>query len=172
MKYYWKEKLDSGEYILTWRGFNPFYLGCSYGDRVILGGEEEFNHCYGFYFGIGDVEWWIKEELEKLTNDKKNKLYYILKRNKEVNDFFNKDVCEELKEEIGLIENHHIYRLGNKKMVELYLSNDRKQIFYSFDCVLKNPITFGIASSFVPEEKLEHDEDDEFITPFKEININ
>jgi hypothetical protein len=37
----WVYKFESGEYLREWRGFSPFWMGCFYGDSVMLGGEEE-----------------------------------------------------------------------------------------------------------------------------------
>lgn len=73
-------KLESGEYIRDFNGFSPFYCGCMYGSSLVLGGEEEFRHCYDFFSGVGDVDWFIVSELNKLSDEQKERLTFILSR--------------------------------------------------------------------------------------------
>lgn len=80
-------KIRSGEYITKWNGFSPFYIGCLYGDSVKLGGEDKFKQCYDLFTGIGDVDWWIVEEINKLSPEDQEELLSILKRNKAFHDF-------------------------------------------------------------------------------------
>lgn len=129
MLYTWQEKFKSGEYISEWNGYTPDYAGCFYGNSNCLGGEEKFRHCYDFFSGVGDVEWWIKAELDKLTDVEQSELLSILKRNKETNDFITKDLVKNICREVGIDENDTciIYRLGNKKIMELYNSSNKKQ---------------------------------------------
>jgi len=125
MKRDWMIKLDNGEYLSEWRGFSPFWVGCFYGDSVILGGEEEFKHCYDFFSGIGDVDWWITSEIEKLTDEQKERLYSIMVRNKEVNKWIEskrsdiKEMCD-----IMGIGTEYVYRLGNKLIKQVLESED------------------------------------------------
>lgn len=125
----WQKKLESGEYIREWNGYSPFYAGCMYGSSTILGGEKEFTHCYDFFSGIGDVEWWIVEELEKLSASKQEELLVILKRNKEANDLINSsaDRIKKMTEELNLEAPYVIYRKGNKKILELLSSENLKE---------------------------------------------
>lgn len=139
MKRDWMIKLENGEYLSEWRGFSPFWAGCFYGDlpsqawqtlsvygdSVILGGEEEFKHCYDFFSGIGDVDWWITSEIEKLTDEQKERLYSIMVRNKEVNKWIEskrsdiKEMCD-----IMGIGTEYVYRLGNKLIKQVLESED------------------------------------------------
>ena len=115
MKRDWMIKLDSGEYLSEWRGFSPYWMGCFYGDSVVLGGEEEFSHCYDFFSGIGDVDWWIASEIQKLTDEQKDRMYSLMVRNKEVSKWIEgkrsdiKEMCD-----IMGIGTEYVYRLGNK----------------------------------------------------------
>lgn len=61
-------KLQNGEYLWRWNGYTPHYAGCGYGSFTALGGEEKYKHCYGAYYsGVADAEWWVKAELDKLS---------------------------------------------------------------------------------------------------------
>lgn len=115
MKREWMIKLDSGEYLREWRGFSPYWIGCFYGESIMLGGEDEFSHCYDFFSGIGDVEWWIAAEIEKLTEEQKDRMYSLMVRNKEVGDWIDsrRDSIRELCDIMG-IGTEYVYRLGNK----------------------------------------------------------
>jgi hypothetical protein len=132
----WVKKFESGEYLREWRGFSPFWLGCFYGDSVMLGGEEEFSHCYDFFSGIGDVEWWITEEIEKLTEEQKDRMYSIMTRNKSVDVMLdnNRDIFYELAHKLN-IGSEYIYRLGNKLRKELIESDNPIEKYKEF---LKN----------------------------------
>jgi len=120
MKTDWMIKLDSGEYLSEWKGFSPYWMGCFYGDSVVLGGEEEFSYCYEFFTishrsEISDVEWWIAAEIEKLTDEQKERMYSLMVRNKEVNKWINgkRDDIIEMCDVMG-IGAEYVYRLGNK----------------------------------------------------------
>lgn len=115
MKREWMIKLENGEYLSEWRGFSPYWIGCFYGGSVVLGGEEEFKHCYDFFSGIGDVEWWIAAEIEKLTDEQKERMYSLMVRNKEVRTWINgkSDDIRKMCDIMG-IGTEYVYRLGNK----------------------------------------------------------
>lgn len=129
----WVEKFKTGEYLHEWRGFSPFWLGCFYGDGVVLGGEKEFSHCYDFFSGIGDVDWWIAAEIDKLTEEQKERMYSLLVRNKSVDDmlsdngYFFSDMAKKL--EIGT---EYFYRLGNKLRKELVESDNPIELYKKF----------------------------------------
>jgi hypothetical protein len=110
------KKLETGEYISEWNGYSPFYAGCFYGSDLVLGGEEKFSHCYDFFSGIGDVEWWIKEELDNLTEKQQEELLSILKRNKAFYEYKNKLVPELAK--LLNVEPYQIYIVPNKDLYE------------------------------------------------------
>jgi hypothetical protein len=111
-------KFQSGEYISEFRGFSPHWAGCFYGDTKVLGGEEKFSKCFNFFSGIGDVEWWIKAELDLLTDTEADELESLMKRNKEFDEWLQdkvRPIAEILK-----IAPHAIYRMGNKKLYDFY----------------------------------------------------
>lgn len=112
-------KLNSGEYLSKWRGFSPYWLGCFYGDSVILGGEDKFSHCYDFFSGIGDVEWWIKKEIDNLTDDDKDEMESLMKRNKEFDTYLrDNNIVGKLSDLLSL-DTHYIHRLGNIYIKEI-----------------------------------------------------
>jgi len=115
MKREWMIKLENGEYLSEWRGFSPYWIGCFYGESVVLGGEEEFSHCYDFFSGIGDVDWWIAAEIEKLTDEQKERMYSLMVRNKEVRTWINgkSDDIRKMCDVMG-IGTEYVYRLGSK----------------------------------------------------------
>jgi hypothetical protein len=124
------KKLDSGEYKRTWNGRSPFYLGSGYGhNSVEHGGEEKFNHCHGFFSGIGDIDYWIMEEVNKLSKEDQDELLSILNRNKKVDDSITLKKVEKVCEQVGysLDETHYIYRLMNKHIISLINSKNPKE---------------------------------------------
>ena len=110
------KKLETGEYIIKWNGFVPFYAGCFYGSDLVLGGEEKFSHCYDFFSGIGDVEWWIKDELDKLTEDEQEELISILKRNKAFYEY-KKKIAPDLANTLN-VEEYQVHKVPNKYLYE------------------------------------------------------
>jgi hypothetical protein len=100
----------------TWHGFSPFYAGCTYGSHVCLGGEEKYQHCYGYSYGIGDLEWWRIDELEKLPQEEKDELLHLLERNKKFEKFKN-SIAEKLAKVLG-VEPYQVYRTPNKVLYE------------------------------------------------------
>lgn len=96
--------------------YSPFYLGCSYGYKTCLGGEEKYRKCWGFSSGIGDLDWWEFNEVVKLTQEEQDELIYILERNKKFHEY--KDsIVPELAKLLG-VEMYQIYRVENKKIYE------------------------------------------------------
>lgn len=140
----WVAKFRSGEYLEEWNGFTPFYAGCFYGDGVCLGGEEKFSHCYDFFSGIGDVDWWIASELDALCELDKAELLAILKRNKNANDYVhsNSEGIRELASRLKLEGTSVIYRLKNKNILRILESADPASEFYNIMEELdKDPVT-------------------------------
>lgn len=129
----WHIKLENGEYLREWRGYAPFYVGCFYGSDVCLGGESKFSHCYDFFSGIGDVEWWIKSEIDKLSEDEKDELESLMKRNKE----FYKEIRthERIKglAEYFDVDTSELYRLGSKDLYNIF-----KTLNDTFNSILDN----------------------------------
>ena len=127
----WMTGLDDGTLLARWRGFEPFWLGCFYGNNKCLGGEEKYSHCYDFFSGIGDVEWWIKSEIDALTSEQQEEMYQMMVRNITVNDRITFGIMEQLADILG-VATHHIYRLGNKyiiKMVDAELDGTIKDLY-------------------------------------------
>jgi hypothetical protein len=118
-RYKWQEKFETGEFISEWNGYIPFYAGCFYGSEVVLGGEERYKHCYDFFSGIGDVEWWDKTELDKLTQEEQDDLLRILKRNKQFDEYKNK-IATSLAQALN-VEGYQIHRVPNKDLRDFLL---------------------------------------------------
>jgi hypothetical protein len=142
-------------------------MGCFYGDSVVLGGEKEFSHCYDFFSGIGDVEWWITEEIEKLTEEQKERMYSILVRNKSVNTMLEekRNFLYELADELG-IGSEYIARLGNKLKKELIESDNPIEKYKEFlaDEKILNKLSFDNKTYKVLAEKLQ-------LPPKKDIGL-
>jgi hypothetical protein len=113
-RYKWQEKFENGEFISKWNGYGPFYAGCFNAYPICLGGEEKYNHCYGFFSHIGDIDWWDKTELDKLSKTQQEELLFILRRNKKFNDYKNK-IVNPLAEALN-VEPYQIHRLNNKEL--------------------------------------------------------
>lgn len=112
-----KEKMKTGEYMATWNGYTPYYAGCLDGDNVALrGGEEQYKHCYGFYSEIGEpqLEWWIKEELDKLSSFEEEELVYFLAENESF-DEYKKRITNPLAKVLN-VEPYQIRNLPNKTL--------------------------------------------------------
>ena len=107
-------KLETEEYLREWNGYSPFYAGCFSAHGLTLGGEEKFRHCYHFYSGIVDMDFWIKEELDKHTSEEQEELLSILKRNKEFDDYKNTLVPELAK--LLNVKPYQIHRVSNKDL--------------------------------------------------------
>ena len=140
----WVSKFASGEYLKEWHGFSPFYAGCFYGNDACLGGESKFHHCFDFFAGIGDVEWWITSELTKLSKQDSIELLEILTRNKKVNDFIqdNHNTIKELSDKLKLDGSYVIYRLHNKNVYRILTADDPESEFYKIMQESKlNPIS-------------------------------
>lgn len=109
----WQVKLQSGEYVHNFRGYAPHWAGCFYGDSHKLGGEEKFSHCYDFFSGIGDVDWWIVAELNKHTKEELDQLELICARNKWVKEkILSSNVVTQVIKILGC-PSHSFYRLGS-----------------------------------------------------------
>ena len=154
MKRDWMIKLDSGEYLSEWRGFSPYWMGCFYGQSVVLGGEEEFSHCYDFFSGIGDVDWWIAAEIEKLTDEQKDRMYSLMVRNKEVRTWIDgkSDDIREMCDVMG-IGTEYVYRLGSKLIKQVLESPSPIE---EYKKLLRNKkILHRVVSSNFDQEELE-----------------
>lgn len=118
--YTWQDKFDSGEYIRKWRGFEPHYAGCFYGDSTVLGGEEKYRKCHDFFSSVGDVEWWVVEEINKLTDAEKDELEAILKRNQYFAEVIRTpDRVKSLADFLGVVP-QNVYRMKNKELYKIF----------------------------------------------------
>ncbi len=139
------KKLDSGEYERQWKKFSPFYLGCGYGhNNVELGGEEKFSHCYDYFSGVGDIDYWIMEEVNKLSKEDQDELLSILERNKKVADSITLKKVKKLCEQVGypLDKTQYIYRLKNKHIINLINSKNPKETHQQIlDDISFDPVT-------------------------------
>lgn len=140
-------KVESGEYLRNWNEFSPFYAGSYYGDSVCLGGEDKFSHCYDFFMGGGgSFSYWIKEELDKLSNREKHELLSLMKRNKKVDDSITLELVESIAVKVGYDskDTHYIYRLKNKNIIRLAESDDIKATHKKIlDEIDFDPVTLG-----------------------------
>lgn len=151
----WMYKFETGEYLREFRGFEPYWCGCFYGDSVQLGGEDEFSHCYDFFSGIGDVEWWISAELEALTDEQKDRLESLMKRNKyfKVN-FACHEKIEPLSNYFG-VKPHVLYRMGAKSLYRIFQAlNDayNREIDNHTRVIENSSINFGKFDEFMKSE--------------------
>ena len=123
-RYKWQEKFDAGEYIPEWNGYSPFYIGCFTSGVICLGGEERYSKCHGFFSGIGDVVWWDKTELDKLTPEEQDDLLRILKRNKQFDDYVKK-IVNDLAKALN-VERHQVWRIGHKNLYDFLMLVHKK----------------------------------------------
>lgn len=123
-RYKWQEKFESGEFISEWNGYYPFYAGCFYGSEVVLGGEKRYEHCFDFFSGIGDIEWWDKTELDKLSQAEQDDLLRILKRNKQFDDY-KKKIVDDLAKALN-VEKYQVYRVKNRDLYDFLLLVHKK----------------------------------------------
>jgi len=149
--YKWQDNFASGKYIREYDGYSPHYLGIFYGDGLKLGGEDQFMHCADYFSGIGDVEWWDKDELDALTDDQQVLLYNILVRNKKIDDYI-KENFSLLRNCFNGVENYKIHRLPNKyKIFVIYLierlNGSNNLISYCYENDIKE-LNFNIDNPF------------------------
>lgn len=128
------KKLESGEYISTWKGFSPYWLGTTFGNTNIqLGGEEKFKQCTGWFSGIGDVEWWIVEELNKLSREESDELINILYRNRSVKEMLlTYEVIEFIADALS-VEKCVIYRIPDKYKLRLIRFSSIEELKERYD---------------------------------------
>ena len=97
-----------------------------------------------FFCGIGDVTWWIKSELDKLTEEETTELLWICKYKTYIKNLITAEKIKKLAEFFGC-EMFNIFRTGNKNIVELFLvlSKYRSEIKKgSLNCIAKETIAF------------------------------
>lgn len=114
---------DSGEFVPTYNGFSPHYIGEFYGSSDVLGGEKKFKHCSGMFAGIVDFDFWYAEELNKLSESDTIELNNILDRNYNLNDYI-KIRVPEIADTFN-VKTCNVFRLGNRKILDLMLLIDQ-----------------------------------------------
>lgn len=139
-------KRNSGKYLEIWNGFDPSYCAYYYGDKICIGGEPKFSHCYEtFLFVRNWTHWWIKEELKKLSDEDKKELLIILERNKSVQDYINGEHNKiiEISDILNLEGAYIIYTtLNNIEILRLLISKniveEYKKILDEQDAITKS----------------------------------
>jgi len=138
----WVRKFKTGEYLHDWKGYNTILIGGPYSENIGIG-EEKYTHCMGFFCGIGDVDWWIASELDKLSPDELEELEWICK----YKTYLDKEIIThervKLLSELYGCETFHIYRTGNREILKLIktLNNFEKLILNgSKNCLDPNTI--------------------------------
>lgn len=127
----WQKGLRTGEFIREWKGFTPFFLGCFYGNDYKLGGEDEFSHCYDFFSGVCDVDWWIVAEIDKLTKEQQNRMLFLMRRNKWVYDLVHvKEIIDHFTLTI-VKESYAWHRLGSYLNYEYIRTHITRYVKYS-----------------------------------------
>ena len=112
----WVKKIKTGEYLYNWKGYNTIILiGGPYSEKIGIG-EEKFIHCIGFF---GDVSWWIKAELDKLTEDEETELEWMCRYKSYINKEGTTHEKVKLLSEFYGCETFHIYRTGDKEILTL-----------------------------------------------------
>ena len=81
------EKLNKGIYRRTWKSKSPFHLGCGYGSSSTMGDEKKFTKCYSSFYGVGDIDFWIMEEVNKLSKEEQDEMLSMIKRNEKIDKF-------------------------------------------------------------------------------------
>lgn len=114
----WVKKFKTGEYLHDWKGYNTILIGGPYSDDIGIG-EEKFSHCMDFFCGIGDVDWWIKGELDKLTKEEEEELEWICKYKTYLKEEVITIEKVKLLSEFYGCETFHIYRVGDKEILNL-----------------------------------------------------
>jgi hypothetical protein len=112
------EKFETGEYLHSWNGYEPGILGFTgYSENIGIG-EDRFLECVGQFNGIGDVEWWVKTELDKLNQDGINELNLICGYKTYLKKFITNDLIVEISKIFGC-NTFHVSRTGVKNILEL-----------------------------------------------------
>lgn len=114
----WVKKFKTGEYLHDWKGYGTILIGGPYSDNIGIG-EEKFSHCMGFFCGIGDVDWWIKEELDKLTKEEEEELEWICKYKTYISkEVITRELVLRISDFYGC-NTQHIYRTGDKEIINI-----------------------------------------------------
>jgi hypothetical protein len=82
-KYYNISKFESGEWLDKWRGIESIWVDMSWFNRPELT-LKKYIKCVGTYCGIGQVDWWYASELERLTDEEKDELETLCKKNRDI----------------------------------------------------------------------------------------
>lgn len=114
--YEWQEKLHSGEYLRKFRGYDPELIGGLYSESLNIG-EDKFGNCVDFFSEIGDVSWWIKSELDKLSTEQMFELITICEYKKYIKEKINFEKISLISKLYGC-KNFHVNRTGDKQILQ------------------------------------------------------
>jgi len=128
---HWVSKFKSGEFLRDWEGYDTILIGGPYSENLDIG-EKKFSHCMDFFCGIGDVDWWIKDELEKLSEEDKEELRWICKYKTYLKETISYDLVNKVADFYGC-KSHHIHRTGKKGIIDLC-----EDLSKFYDKILKN----------------------------------
>jgi hypothetical protein len=142
----WVAKFKSGEYLSEWKGYSPYYICGAYNEPFDIG-EEKFKHCTGSFYGIGDVDWWVVAELEKLTPEESNELELIMEYKKYVDDTITNSGIVNKLTNLFNCESQHIWRLGNRKIAEYSVTLGN--IWDSITRASKGDTSFAVKDNWV-----------------------
>jgi hypothetical protein len=120
----------------TWNGYHPFYAGSLYGNITFFGDERKFSNCHGCFTGVCDIEWWVKGELDKLSETEREELLDILKRNYNYSkNIKTREAVSSLAEIIG-VDYSVVYRIPANYLNDMLLSesDEEKVKLYSQYC--------------------------------------
>ena len=114
----WIEKFESGEYLTKWNGYSPNILGCTVYSEYLGIGEEKFFKCVGSFNGIGDVDWWIRAEIDKLTPNEIDELDLICGYKTYLRNFITHELIVKISNFFGC-DTFHVYRTNHKNIINL-----------------------------------------------------
>ena len=87
---------ESGKYLSQWNGYDPSILGnISYSQHIGIG-EDKYFDCVGEITGMSDVSFWVKFELDKLSNEDIEELILICRYKTYIENIINKELLVKL----------------------------------------------------------------------------
>jgi hypothetical protein len=114
----WMTKLKCGEYLSKWKDYDSNIINGFYCDIIDVG-EDKYTHCTGFFSGIGDVTWWIKDELDKLSEKELEELEWICRYKTYISkEAVTRELVQRISDFYGC-NTQHIYRTGDKEIINI-----------------------------------------------------
>jgi hypothetical protein len=112
------KKIENQEYLREWKGYDPILIAGVYYDTLDVG-ENKFSHCIGeFMGGGGEISWWIKNELDNLSDEEKKELENICKYKTYINNKINHELVKKIAD-LFECQPFHIWRTRNKNIFDL-----------------------------------------------------